>query len=184
MKRKTTAEQYPPISQRTRVLTLRENRAIRRQWRPEALLDRRWGVLGRVLNHHDSHGLCYEVTHSDGKVRYYDPSELKVLPEINLFTITTLGELDGRPHDRTPAVCTSLERAKEIIETNEGDLYEAGWYPLAVIEVKPSDNVYPEVTNIGKRRSQWWYRFDTRQRRYVLCGRPKQFRRTSGFGVG
>ena len=104
---------------------------------------------------------------------------------ITLYTVTTLGG-DGKDYrDRTPAVCTSLTRAKEIIERNEGSLNEAGYYPLAVIEAKPADLVYPEVSNVGENtRTQWWYRFSQKKNRYLPCRRPVKFRATIGFGIG
>lgn len=49
-------------------------------WSSEALKNRKWGVEGEVVSHHDSHGLCYEVRHPDGTIGCYDPTELEVLP--------------------------------------------------------------------------------------------------------
>ena len=69
---------YPPISPGTLVKTTRSNTPDT-EWTPEARANRKWGVEGRVLTHHDSHGLCYEVRHSDGTVGTYDPSELEVV---------------------------------------------------------------------------------------------------------
>ncbi len=41
--------------------------------------NRRWGVTGIIMGHHDSHGLCYEVRHDDdGSVGCYDPDELEL----------------------------------------------------------------------------------------------------------
>lgn len=36
-----------------------------------------WGEPGVVVAVHDSHGLCYEVLHLNGKVGHYDHDELK-----------------------------------------------------------------------------------------------------------
>ncbi len=47
-------------------------------WTAEALLKRKWGVRGEIITHHDSHGLCYDVQHSDGSVGTYDPSEFEI----------------------------------------------------------------------------------------------------------
>lgn len=70
-------EKYPPISAGTLVKTTSPNTPDS-EWASEARANRKWGVQGRILTHHDSHGLCYEVKHSDGTVGAYDPSELEV----------------------------------------------------------------------------------------------------------
>lgn len=42
--------------------------------------NRRWGVTGAIIAHHDSHGLCYDVKHDDDKsVGTYDPDELELV---------------------------------------------------------------------------------------------------------
>ena len=73
-----TSEKYPPISAGTLVKTTSSNTPDS-EWTSEARTNRKWGVQGKVLTHHDSHGLCYEVKHSDGTVGAYDPSELEVV---------------------------------------------------------------------------------------------------------
>lgn len=45
-------------------------------WDPNALVHRRWGVVGKVLRVSDAHGLCYHVQHEDGSSGWYDPNEL------------------------------------------------------------------------------------------------------------
>ena len=54
-------------------------------WTPEALKNRQFGVEGTVVEHHDSHGLCYGVTHN-GIIGFYEPDELEVLkfPELEV----------------------------------------------------------------------------------------------------
>lgn len=47
-------------------------------WDPEAIPHRKFGVLGTIIAHHDSHGLCYDVKHEDGTVGCYDSRELVV----------------------------------------------------------------------------------------------------------
>jgi len=42
----------------------------------------KWGVEGVVLDHHDSHGLCYDVRHDDGSFCCYDPDEIEKLPDV------------------------------------------------------------------------------------------------------
>jgi len=48
-------------------------------WTTEAKASRKWGVRGKIVAHHDSHGLSYTVRHYNGTIGYYDPSELKVV---------------------------------------------------------------------------------------------------------
>lgn len=73
-----TEKKWPPISAGTRVKTLRENPNVS-DWTPEALASRQWGVEGRVVTHHDSHGLSYEVRHPDGTIGHYDPTEIEAV---------------------------------------------------------------------------------------------------------
>ncbi len=70
---------YPPISPGTLVKTIEPNLALRDEWTDEGWAKRKWGVRGKILTHHDSHGLCYDVRHEDGTEGCYDPSELRVL---------------------------------------------------------------------------------------------------------
>ena len=74
-----TAQNWPPISAGTLVRTTEPNMELREEWTDEGWAGRKWGVDGRVITHHDSHGLCYEVRHSDGTMGTYDPSELEVV---------------------------------------------------------------------------------------------------------
>ena len=45
--------------------------------------DTKWGVkgIGRIINHSDSHELCYEVEHESGGTAWYEPEELNILSE-------------------------------------------------------------------------------------------------------
>ncbi len=73
-------EKYPPISPGTSVRTTQENPEIT-DWTKQAKKNRKWGVEGKVVTHHDSHGLCYDVRHSDGTGGCYDPTELEILKD-------------------------------------------------------------------------------------------------------
>lgn len=70
---------HPPISSGAKVRTTMPDLSQKKEWTKEAWAARRWGVRGTVKTHHDSHGLCYEVTHEDGTLGYYNPNELEVL---------------------------------------------------------------------------------------------------------
>lgn len=54
-------------------------------WTEEALKTRQWGYLGKVIGHHDAHGLTYEVQHLDdplaGTIGHYEPRELEVFEQ-------------------------------------------------------------------------------------------------------
>lgn len=67
------------LAPETVVDTTNPNLSKQDEWTAEALSARRWGVRGRVIRHHDGHGLCYEVQHEDKSIGYYDPSELHVV---------------------------------------------------------------------------------------------------------
>lgn len=40
---------------------------------------RKDGMLGVVIGHHDSHGLCFDVRHEDGTIGSYEPEELEII---------------------------------------------------------------------------------------------------------
>lgn len=72
-------EKWSPIERGTLVRTTKPNWKKRKDWTDEGWNGRQWGIQGKVLIHHDAHGLYYEVIHPDETVGYYDPSELKVV---------------------------------------------------------------------------------------------------------
>lgn len=74
-------EKWPPLDPGTRVRTTKKNTPDR-EWMPEALTARKWGVAGTIIMHHDSHGLCYDVRHDNGTEGCYDPSEFEVVGKI------------------------------------------------------------------------------------------------------
>jgi len=49
------------------------------QFTAEGQATRQWGVKGKVVGHHDSHGLCYVVKHADGAQSVYDPDEIEAI---------------------------------------------------------------------------------------------------------
>lgn len=40
---------------------------------------RKDGMLGVVIGHRDSHGLCFDVRHEDGTIGSYEPEELEII---------------------------------------------------------------------------------------------------------
>ncbi len=74
------SEECPRIPAGTKVRTTQANMELCKDFTREAWYDRKWGVFGIVIGHHDSHGLCYEVDYGDGTTGYHDPSEIEVIP--------------------------------------------------------------------------------------------------------
>ena len=74
-----STKKWPPIDPGTAVKTIQPNWDKREEWTDDGWTKRKWGVQGVILTHHDSHGLCYDVRHSDGTVGCYDPSEFTVV---------------------------------------------------------------------------------------------------------
>jgi hypothetical protein len=56
-------------------------KVLNNDWSNAALNNRKWGILGNVVAHHDFHGLYYDVLHVDGSNGFYDPSEIIVFSE-------------------------------------------------------------------------------------------------------
>jgi hypothetical protein len=73
-------ENWPPLEIGTAVRTVALTKPAS-DWTEEAIASRKFGVLGTIVHHHDSHGLCYDVRHEDGTEGCYDSRELVVLAE-------------------------------------------------------------------------------------------------------
>jgi len=118
-----SATQYPPIPLETSVITTQANPHLTNEWTVEAKTRRIWGAQGHVIAHHDSHGLCYKIRHSDGSVGCYDPSELRILKksssweEMNTMRQNLVLEqkLPGWPYTEGFPIDKSLEILYEII---------------------------------------------------------------------
>lgn len=61
-----------------KVKTTKENPSVS-NWAEAAKTERlgRWGQEGTVTNSSNGHGQCFEVQFPDGKVAWYDPTELE-----------------------------------------------------------------------------------------------------------
>ena len=73
------------IADGTIVMTTEPNRDLRREWADEVWEKRQWGVKGKIIDHSYYHGPCYSVKHENGKVAWYDPSELRELFNIEVL---------------------------------------------------------------------------------------------------
>ena len=111
------------------------------------------------------------------KYLYVPPDGRMIENRRHLFAITTIAKSDKFGGTRTPVVCTTLARAKEIIETNEGDIWESS-YMLAVIEAVVPDHLYDYT------HESYWYRWDLEKKCYEAIECPPEYKNTMGFGVG
>lgn len=70
---------WPPLGAGVRVKTLTPDLSKRSDWTEAAWRSKRAGMTGKIVQHYDAHGLCYEIYHDDGTIGYYAPEELEVL---------------------------------------------------------------------------------------------------------
>lgn len=98
--------------------------------------------------------------------------------EHQLYTITTLASSDWYGGNRTPAICDNLTRAKEIVERNEGDIWEYTYMLVVIESVKPNC-----VYSIGS-RDEFWYRWNLELNRYEPIEKPEAYKNTVSFGIG
>lgn len=72
-------------------------------------------------------------------------------------------------------MCSTLKRAKQIVERNEGDIFEYS-YRYAVIATVQADALY----GFGglKQYRQWWYQWvgDAATGGYQPCECPKEYK--------
>jgi hypothetical protein len=116
----------------------------------------------------------------DKAIRKTTPHIQKPSQHKRLYTITTIAAGDNFSGTRTPVVCTSFERANEIVENNEGDIWESS-YDLIVIEGIIPDVLYSAPMLVEK---PCWYVWDTEDGRYHPIEEPENCAHMFGFGVG
>ena len=118
-----SATQITPILPETSVVTTQANPHLTDEWTVEEKTRRIWGAQGHVIAHHDSHGLCYEIRHSDESVGCYDSSEFRILKKSSSWDKMNtmkqnlvLGQkLPGWPYKEELPIDRSLEILYEII---------------------------------------------------------------------
>jgi hypothetical protein len=88
-----------------------------------------------------------------------------------IYTVTVLTDIDTR---RLVAMCTAIQSAMDIVETNEMDIREDE-YQYAVIERVATDIAY------GMPHNPWmaWYSWDGQ--RYVAIAPPPHFKHIINF---
>lgn len=100
-------------------------------------------------------------------------------PTNRLYTITTIAATESQGGTRCVVVCDSFDRAREIVETNEGDIFETT-YRLAVIEVVLPNHLYHYTSE------RYWYRWEGPypEGRYLAVSCPEAYENAIGFGIG
>lgn len=107
-----------------------------------------------------------------------------------LYTVTTLAVNAMYGGRRTVAICTEFERSQQIVERNEGDIWE-GSYNLVLIESLFAGWLYG-----GLDRERYWYKWikpvaadsgeevDDWDGQYAAIETPPGYENTGGFGAG
>jgi hypothetical protein len=110
------------------------------------------------------------------------PDDVLKANALRLYTVTTVASSPRYGGTRTVVVCSSFERAKEIVEKNLGDIYECS-YQLAVIEGTIADWLYYPLDE------QYWFVWqadekDSRVGAYYAIERPEAYEGCINFGIG
>ena len=71
----------------------------------------------------------------------------------------------------------SFERAKEALETNECDMWEAGFYNFAVIE-KIESGIHPHAEEMA------WFKFDTEKCGFCEIPKPVETNGEYNYALG
>lgn len=85
------AKPRPTIPRGTKVKTTED--AGSTDWSDPARQHVKWGAVGIVLSHSDSHGRVYQVLHNDETVAWYEPEELIRLQVICGVVINDQGHI-------------------------------------------------------------------------------------------
>jgi hypothetical protein len=118
-----------------------------------------------------------------GHVQQPPPADFVAQGGKRLYTVTTIAASIAYGGTRTVVVCDSFERAKEIVETNEGDIWESS-YMLAVIEPVAVNWLYHYFDE------RYWYRWSSknsstaRPGAYEAIETPPGYEEVTGFGIG
>lgn len=109
------------------------------------------------------------------------PEDVRKYDGRRLYTVTTIASSVRYGGTRTVVVCSTFERAKEIVDANEGDIFEMSYY-LVVIEAVVADWLYHTLDE------QYWYVWepgeDGQNGHYVPIEQPAAYVGTVGFGIG
>lgn len=111
-----------------------------------------------------------------------DPPPKPELPR--LYTVTTIACSARFGGTRTPVICSTFEKAAEMVENNDGDLYECS-YRLVVIEAVVPDHLYTTL------HEQYWYVWVYNHKdsvnsegSYKAIETPEVYKNIVGWGIG
>ena len=100
--------------------------------------------------------------------------------KVNYF-VTTVGDEGCR--SRCVAHFETLDDAEEILFGNYGDIYEAGYYPFAVIEAFEY-GLYPQIRNGRHATKELWYQWNKEKNGYVKTEQPEWAKGIVAWGIG
>lgn len=82
------------------------------------------------------------------------------------------------PHSqRTVAFFFHREDAVRCVTENWGDIYECGYYNIAIIE-ETWQGLYPHI------ESETWFEWDKKKKGYIEINKPNVFKNVISFGIG
>jgi hypothetical protein len=118
---------------------------------------------------------CVFKTHEHAQMPA--PKEVAKQKGVRLYTVTTMSGSARYGGTRTVTVCDNFQRAKEIIEKNEGDLFETT-YQLAVIDTIVAGWLYYVIDE------QYWFCWvgDAKDGCYKAIERPAAYENMIGVG--
>jgi hypothetical protein len=139
-------------------------------------VDRKNNMSSHTINQYQT-ALAGAVAKPQGHTQQPLPEGFVEQEGKRLYSITTIVRSDVFSSTRCVCVCDNLERAREIVETNEGDIWECS-YGLCVIEATACNCLY------GYMDEQYWYRWNVVAKVYEPVEVPPGYEGAVGFGVG
>jgi hypothetical protein len=118
------------------------------------------------------------------------PHQQKAMPaeyanEKRLYTITTICYGENFTSTRCVGVCSDFNRVVQIVEDNEGDLFECA-YRLVCVETILDNCIYGNLLS-----EKYWWVWDQDEEgadgiegKYVPIQEPSEFKNIVGWGVG
>ena len=99
----------------------------------------------------------------------------------DLDNMTVIGQLEYR--SSLVGFYRSLDKAKQCVEEDWADFDEAGYYNYVVIErnVEGLYNINGFELDI---QTEWWYKFDDDNNKWVVCEKPDWSVGIVGWGLG
>jgi len=107
-----------------------------------------------------------------------------------IFTITSLYVLKKNGPRRIKDVIrtrligwySDLATAQKCVKEDWADFDEGRYYNYIVIE-KNTEGLYNMGVDLDE-QYEWWYQFDCKQEKWIICEKPIYLEGTIGFGMG